>query len=328
MPRTIVHSGTRAPTRLDFGGGWTDVPPYSEREGGFVCNVAIARYATVLLAPAASSDGASLSADRARDRPLVEAAVRRAGVTGLDVALYNDFPVGAGLGGSSAAGVALAAALSRFSGETLSPSLVAERSRATEVEELGVAGGRQDHYASAFGGALALRFSDRGTDARRIALSPHTVAELERRCIVVYTGESRISGDTITAVTSAYERHDSQVLIALRRMRELALEMARALDDGDIDALAALVGEHWAHQRSLHPAIPTRRIDAIIECARHAGALGAKALGASGGGCVIVIARDGLETQVAAAVSALGPLLPFTIAEQGVHTATAESVDE
>ncbi|HKW09162.1 MAG TPA: hypothetical protein VJO33_02215 [Gemmatimonadaceae bacterium] len=327
MPRAIVHSGTRAPTRIDFGGGWTDVPPYSDREGGFVCNIAIARYATVLLAPAAKSDGASLSADRQRDRPLVEAAVRRAAVSGVDVALYNDFPVGAGLGGSSAAGVALADALSRLSGETLAAATLAERSRATEVEELGVAGGRQDHYASAFGGALALRFSDRGTDVRRIPLAREAVRELERRCIVVYTGESRISGDTITAVTSAYERRDAKVLFALRRMRELAEEMARALEQGNVDALASLVGEHWAHQRSLHPAIPTKRIDAIVEHAHAAGALGAKALGASGGGCVLVIARRGFETNVADAVSALGPLLPFTIAEEGVRTTSGAHIE-
>lgn len=328
MSRAIVHSGTRAPTRIDFGGGWTDVPPYSEREGGFVCNVAIARYATVLLAPAAHSDGMSLSADRQRDQPLVEAAVRRARVSGVDVALYNDFPVGAGLGGSSAAGVALADALSRAHGEALPPEVVAERSRATEVEELGVTGGRQDHYASAFGGALALRFSDRGTEVERIPLSRELVAELERRCIVVYTGESRLSGDTITAVTSAYERRDTTVLFALRRMRELAQGMARALKEADLDALASCVGEHWMHQRSLHPAIPTKRIDAIIERARDAGALGGKALGASGGGCVLVIARRGCEHQVTAAVSTLGPLLPFTIAERGVETTTTKSLAE
>jgi len=321
-PRAIVHSGTRAPTRIDFGGGWTDVPPYSDREGGFVCNLAIARYATVLLAPAVKTDSLSLSADRERDRPLVEAAVRRAGVNGVDVALYNDFPVGAGLGGSSAAGVALVQALSHCSGQLLDPAELAERSRATEVEELGVAGGRQDHYASAFGGALALRFSDRGTDVRQIPLTRQAREELEKRCIVVYTGESRLSGDTITAVTGAYERRDAKVLFALRRMRELAENMAHALEQSDIDALASLVGEHWAHQRSLHQAIPTSRIDAIIERARDAGALGAKALGASGGGCVLVIARRGLEGAVANAVAALGPLLPFSIAERGVETSS------
>lgn len=319
-PRAIVHSGTRAPTRIDFGGGWTDVPPYSEREGGFVCNLAIARYATVLLGPASQTESVSLSADRARDRPLVEAAVRRAGVRGVDVALYNDFPVGAGLGGSSAAGVALAQALSLCAGDALDPAQLAERSRSTEVEELGVAGGRQDHYASAFGGGLALRFSESGTDVRQIPLTRQAREELERRCIIVYTGESRLSGDTITAVTGAYERRDAKVLFALGRMRALAENMANALARADIDALAALVGEHWAHQRSLHPAIPTPRIDAIIERARKAGALGAKALGASGGGCVLVVARRDREDDVAAAVSALGPLLPFSIAERGVET--------
>ena len=300
------------------------MPPYSEREGGFVCNVAIARYATVILAPASRNEIASMSADRSRDRPLVEAAVRRSRVTGIDVALYNDFPVGAGLGGSSAAGVALADALSRRGGERLDPAALAERSRATEVEELGIAGGRQDHYASAFGGVLALRFSDRGTDVTQIPLTREAREEMQRRCIVVYTGESRISADTITAVTSAYERRDAKVLFALRRMRELAEDMARAIGQSDFDALASLVGEHWAHQRSLHPAIPTARIDTIIERARHAGALGAKALGASGGGCVLVMARRGREEQVANAVSSLGPLLPFSIAERGVETTSTE----
>ena len=300
------------------------MPPYSEREGGFVCNLAIARYATVLLAPAAKNDGVSLSADRERDQPLVEAAVRRAGVVGVDVALYNDFPIGAGLGGSSAAGVALARALGQCAGESLDPAELAERSRATEVEELGVAGGRQDHYASAFGGALALRFSEHGTDVRQIPLTREACEELERRCLVVYTGESRISGDTITAVTGAYERRDAKVLFALQRMRQLAEDMARALEVADVDGLASLVGEHWAHQRSLHPAIPTNRIDAIIERARSAGAIGAKALGASGGGCVLVIARGGRESTVANAVSALGPLLPFRIATRGVETTSAD----
>jgi D-glycero-alpha-D-manno-heptose-7-phosphate kinase len=150
---------------------------------------------------------------------------------------------------------------------------------------------------------------------------------LARRCIIVYTGESRISGDTITAVTGAYERRDAKVLFALSRMKELAVSMANALERCDIDELASLVGEHWAHQRSLHAAIPTARIDAIIERARRAGALGAKALGASGGGCVLVIARRGLEAAVASAVSTLGPLLPFDIAERGAETVLAEAND-
>lgn len=325
--RANMLSGTRAPTRLDFGGGWTDVPPYPERDGGFVCNVAIARYSTVLLASVGSHQGRINTSDRVSDQALVEAAVRRAGIRGLDVWLYNDFPVGAGLGGSSAAGVALVAALAHWNADHVTPAELAERSRATEVEELNVAGGRQDHYASAFGGALGLRFTQEGTRVERLPMTASLRDELERRCIVVYTGESRISGDTITAVRTAYEGGNRKVVYALRRMKELAIGMAEAVRSADVDALASLVGEHWVHQRALHPAIPTPRIDAIVERARLAGALGAKALGASGGGCVLVIGPREGEAAVRDAVSSLGALLPFTIAEQGVESSAWPDTD-
>lgn len=290
------------------------MPPYCDREGGFVCNVAIARYATVRLAPATTT---RVTTARAGDRALVDGALRHAGIEGVAATLTNDFPVGAGLGGSSAAGVALQGALAAWRGENPGPTELAERSREVEIEELGIAGGRQDHYAAAYGGALALRFSDR-VDVERIALSAATRAELERRALVVYTGESRISGDTITAVLDAYRARSPQVCGALERMKALAGRMADALRAGDLDTLGALVGEHWIHQRALHPAIPTPRIDAIVERATAAGALGAKALGASGGGCVLVIAARDRVDEVRAAIAPLGEPLAFAIDEEGV----------
>lgn len=307
----------RAPTRLDFGGGWTDVPPYSVEEGGFVCNVAIARYATVHVRRA-EGGGTSIDTRRATDSALAEAAVRRAGVSGITVEITSDFPLGAGLGGSSAAGVAVNGALAAWRGAPLDRAALAERSRAIEVEDLGVPGGRQDHYAAAFGGALALTFGDE-TRVRRLPVSPELKASLERRCIVAYTGQSRISGDTITAVLDAYRRREPGVLSALRRMKALARAMADELCEHDVDALGDLVWEHWQQQRSLHPSIPTPLIDAIFERARAAGARGAKALGASGGGCVLVIAGEDNVEPVTAAVTELAPhLVPVQIDVAGL----------
>ena len=102
-------------------------------------------------------------------------------------------------------------------------------------------------------------------------------------------------------------------------MRALAEQMAEAIERGDIDGLGALVGEHWVHQRALHPAIPTPRIDALLDAARRAGALGGKALGASGGGCVLAIAPDGGEERVRAALARDAELLDVTVDEQGVR---------
>ncbi|CAN5198810.1 GHMP kinase [soil metagenome] len=311
MSSTIV---ARAPTRLDFGGGWTDVPPYVEREGGAVCNIAIARYATVSVTVA--QRGAPHPTAPSVD-PLVSAALRHASVPHASVTLANDFPVGAGLGGSSAAGVALAGALAIARGAPLLPHALAALSRSTEVDDLGVPGGYQDHYAATFGGALLLTLNADHVGVERIPLDTSLRDQLARRLILVYTGESRVSGEMITAVRDAYLGGDARTVRALARMKALAVEMSAALRGGDVDTLGELVAEHWTHQRALHPAIPTARIDAIVSRAAENGAAGAKALGASGGGCVVAIAREGREEELARALLALGTQLSFTIDTTG-----------
>ena len=326
--RTVVAS---APARLDFGGGWTDVPPYADREGGTVCNIAITRRTVVTLRDVAGGPGVGCEADAAGSG-LVRAGLRRAGLGGaaLGVTTTTDLPVGAGLGGSSALGVALAAAAAAWRDgspvagwpDDAARGVLAESSRAAEVEDAGIAGGRQDHYAAAFGGALRLDFGAAAANAAarvtRLDVTEATRAALERRCVVVYTGESRVSGETITAVLDAYARGARRVVDALARMGRLAEEMAAALGRGEVDTLGALVGEHWAWQRGLHPAIPTARIDAIIAAGRSAGALGAKALGASGGGCVLLVAADGREDAVSAAVGGMGRVIAWGVERTGV----------
>ncbi|MEW5915220.1 MAG: hypothetical protein AB1762_02390 [Gemmatimonadota bacterium] len=308
----------RAPTRIDFGGGWTDVPPYSDREGGRVCSVAIASHATVRLRRV--SDHArsipNVNAGRVPDQRLLDIALTRSGVTGVGVELRSDFPMGAGLGGSSATGVAIAGALAAWRGETIDRATLAERSRATEVDGLHVPGGRQDHYAAAYGGALSLEFGA-STRVRRLPLSAEIRKALERRCIVAYTGQSRISGETISAVLDAYRVRDPVVIDCLARMKALANQMSDAICRGDLDELGCLVGEHWTHQRALHPSIPTPLIDEILARARLAGALGGKALGASGGGCVLVVADSNNADFVRRTVGEMAELVPISIDESG-----------
>jgi D-glycero-alpha-D-manno-heptose-7-phosphate kinase len=309
VSRAIV---ARAPTRLDMGGGWTDVSPYADEHGGAVCNVAITRYATATVA--LRDEGASSPATRGD--ALVRAALQRAGMPNATAAVASDFPLGSGLGGSSAAGVALAGALAELRGNPLECSELAEQSRRTEVEELGIAGGFQDHYAAAFGGALLLTYEG-CVGVERLALAEGTAAALTRRGVLVYTGQSRISAANISAVADACRIGDPRVCDALARMKALAREMAAALRSGDLDALGTLVGEHWTHQRALHPAITTQRIEEIARAAERAGALGMKALGASGGGCVLAIARDGREEELAHALAPLGERIDFAVDHRG-----------
>jgi D-glycero-alpha-D-manno-heptose-7-phosphate kinase len=299
----------RAPARIDFGGGWTDVPPYGEEMGGFVCNLAITRHAVVTFCDAALT---------APQDELTSAALRSARLDGVGVQLTTNFPPGAGLGGSSAVGVALQAAIAAWRDEAADRETLAQRSRGVEVNELRVAGGWQDHYAAAFGGALALTFAD-GIAVRALPLTDELATELERRCVVAYTGQSRISGATITAVLDAYRERVPHVMHALSRMAELARAMADAVAAGSLNDLGELVGEHWAHQRALHPRITTPGIERTLEAARDAGAIGGKALGASGGGCVLAIARAERERDVREAMARVATLVPFGVDRDGVH---------
>ncbi len=348
-PASLRTTTVRAPVRLDLAGGWTDVPPYCDEVGGCVCNVAIARYATVRVGGTASAAAPAPRDVRGRHErlpSLAAAALRRMGSPPTSVDVWSDFPIGAGLGGSSAAGVALAAALltARLPNATMahanasSPNgpdrthrddfdhatrvALAESSRAVEVEEAGIAGGRQDHYAAAFGGALRLDF---GADAAtppvqvtRLAVAPATLDAFARRAVVLYTGESRISSENITAVLDGYRAGEARVVSALARMRSIAREMCDAFGAGRLDDVGTLLGEHWTHQRTLHPAITTPRIDAIVARGLAAGALGAKALGASGGGCVLLFAHDDRVDELREAVTPLGEAIPVAVDQHGV----------
>jgi D-glycero-alpha-D-manno-heptose-7-phosphate kinase len=277
--------------------------------------VAIELHAIATVRSRIGNDG-SVEQTSSPDSALAAAATRRASMPDVRVELEAEYPVGAGLGGSSAAGVAVLGALAAWRGDSIDPAHLAEESRRLEVEDLGIAGGRQDHYAAAMGGALGLWFGGDVT-ARRIPLSDELIEQLNTRCVVAYTGQSRISANTITAVMDAYRAREPRVLGALDRLRDLAGQMVVALESADIDALGHLLGEHWVHQRSLDPAIPTPLIDAILDDAAAAGALGGKALGASGGGCVLAIAAAGNVDEVRRVMGERARLLPVRIARHG-----------
>ena len=167
----------RAPTRLDLGGGWTDVPPVCADETGAVTAIAIARHATVTLEAA---EGLS---DDLTMEPLARFALRRAGLHGVQATVNSNFPVGAGLGGSGAAGVALQGAIAAWRGEFVEPMELVRRARIVETEDLKVAGGWQDYCAAAFGGVLGMRFGADLPTVRPLAVSDAGLA-----------GESQVVG--------------------------------------------------------------------------------------------------------------------------------------
>ena len=321
-----------APVRLDFAGGWTDVPPFSAREGGVVVSAAIglSAHAEVRLGGSGLrliAEDLGSGADLPGDTPpapsgplaLLQAGLRLLPVGPCALTTRSDAPPGSGLGSSGALDVAIVGALSAARGETRDARDVAELACRLEGLEAGIPGGRQDQFSAAYGGFLRLEFRDPSAGVEPLALDPSVAAELERRTLLVYTGASRFSGTTIERVMLAYERGDRAVTGALHGLREVAERMCDALRAGDLAAVGALLDANWAQQQILDPGMCTPLMAEVGHAMRAAGVLGGKAAGSGAGGSMFFLGPDDPSMAIAAARAMGMTLLPVRWASRGVH---------
>jgi D-glycero-alpha-D-manno-heptose-7-phosphate kinase len=280
----------RAPVRIDFGGGWTDVPFFAESEEGAVLNAAIV--------------------------PGVRGEMTREG--GVRVSYGADSPSGAGLGTSAALNVCWLALVNAALGTQPPPKALAEQAFRLE-SLLGVIGGRQDQYAAALGGINYLRFDAQGVQVQPLRLAEGTSAALRSRLLLCHTGEARLSGDIHRGVWDRYRSGDQEVARALRRLRDIAGEQRDALASGDLDAFGDLLGENWSCQKELHPAITNPTLDSLLDLALGQGAQAGKACGAGGGGCVVLLCRPGYADRLREAVAGRGfAIIDFELDFEGV----------
>ncbi len=329
----ISAARAAAPVRLDFAGGWTDVPPFSSREGGVVVNATIALFARAEVQPRAGTFqlraeelGAQLDLAAATS-PVVDSRLALHGAalrllkpeSGLSLSTHSDVPPGSGLGSSGALDVALVAALTAATGAALEPLACAHRAWELEAVELGLPGGKQDQYSAALGGFNLMRFNDPEVAVTPLTLDADFLADLSRRTVLCYTGASRLSGNTIARVVRAYERGESSVVGAFRTMRDVALEMSDALQRADLGLVASLLERNWLAQQQLDAGMRTPEMARLEQAMKSAGAIGGKAAGSGAGGCMFFLAGDDVVASQRAARAGGGQLLPVAWTTSGVQ---------
>ena len=322
-----------APVRLDFAGGWTDVPPFVDREGGLVINAAIDRHVRVEVSRRPS--GILLHADDLDETlevasvsdlaptgvlALLQAAVMRfVPEGGVELRTRTAAPLGSGLGASGALGTALAFACQLLQGHDIAPEEAARLGWQLEVGDCGLAGGRQDQYAAALGGFNLFDFSADRVETTAISVPANVRARLEDHLVLCYLGESRASSDTITRVMNAYTEGVDRVVRALSEMKDIARRMAQALPEGDLEHIGHLVARNWECQMTLDDGMQTDAMRQVEADAAAAGALGGKAVGAGGGGCMVFVAGGDPQAVKRAAINAGATVLPLHLEAVGVH---------
>jgi D-glycero-alpha-D-manno-heptose-7-phosphate kinase len=294
----------KAPLRISFAGGGTDVPPFPAREGGLVLNAAINRYAYGTLRPRTDDNirirsvDYGLTAQFSPGEPLVfdgkldlaKAAIRRLAereASGFDLLLYSNAAPGSGLGSSSAMMVALVGVLTEFLSAPVTDYDLAELAHSVEREELGIKGGRQDQYAAVFGGFNFIELSGDRVIVNPLRVAPDVMLELEHNLLLCYTGTTRRGDRIIEDQTARFEEGNEDAIAGLRAQKELAVEMKNALLQRRLTDFGELLDTAWQAKKRMSPRISNGRIEELYEEARRFGAIGGKVTGAGGGGYVL-----------------------------------------
>jgi D-glycero-alpha-D-manno-heptose-7-phosphate kinase len=334
----------KAPFRIEFVGGGTDVPPFTDMFGGYVFNATIDRYAFCSISPRTDGEFKIVSMDYNITKryqqeelifdgtlDLVKAVIKRMSdydqfhLGGFNMVLYSDVPAGSGLGSSSTVCVAMVGALAEYYRIPLTTSKIARLAYEIERLDLGIAGGLQDQYAAAYGGFNLMEFGpDLAVTVNPMRISQAITNELLYHFLLIDTGKNRLSDNILTNQIGLLETNPDDVVPHYLRLKELAVEMKNTLitgDVADVAKLADLMEAAYQTKKNVTPYYSNERVETIYQTAKAHGALGGIILGAGGGGHMLFYVPIVKRRAVIQALGELGAqVVPFNFEDQGLQT--------
>jgi D-glycero-alpha-D-manno-heptose-7-phosphate kinase len=333
-----VYARARAPVRISFGGGGSDLTHYfSSNEGGAVINTTISLYSHATLRIREDEQVIIHSLDlgetlQANDLPsalavasrfrLIQALLRAISPDfGFELFLHSDFPMNSGLGGSAVVSAAVLGCFNQFRRDQWDPHELAEIAYQAERHYLGVAGGWQDQYATVFGGFNFMEFRMDQNIVHPLRIHPDTLLELEECLILCDTGTTHDSGDI------HQDQRQQMSAVHVRKMVEtnvrLSYEMRNDLLRGRLRQFGQSLDKAWQFKRQFSEKISSSRLDQIYADAKSNGATGGKLLGAGGGGFFLFYVPPYRKHQLITHLETSGlKIRPFRFEPQGLQAWT------
>lgn len=317
------------PARVDFGGGWSDTPPFCLDWGGTVLNAGLSlggAYPIVstvtrleelvvrclpdegepveyqdaggIFGPLAPGSSVAIPRAALRLLGIVEsesslAERLRALGGGIEIRTEVDLPVGSGLGTSSILAATLIRALAEMAGIQMDETALSDQVMRLE-QMMTTGGGWQDQAGGIFPG---VKLVTTGPGLRQrlrvepVAWSPDRRKQFEERFVLYYTGIRRVAKDLLAQVVGSYLAREVAAVQVLHSIKTLAVEMKYAMQEGEWDYLGQLLDRHWQLNQILDPHTTNAPIEALLREVRPMVA-GAKLAGAGGGGFLMMLARS------------------------------------
>lgn len=299
----------RAPLRISFVGGGTDLPGFYRKHPGRVISTAIDKFVYVAInrTPLIPKVSARYSISETVDKPddlqhtRIRAALLDLGIgKGIEIGSFASLPAKTGLGSSSSFSVALMKGLHAYKGNKIDKGEAAEAASRLEIELLGEPIGKQDQYASAFGGFNVVQFNpDDSVDIDPVLLDYKKRLALENNMLLFFTGITRVASSVLTEQKANIDKKFE----TLKEMAASVDEFKGKLLAGDIKRLGEMLHQGWLKKKSLASNVSNSMIDDLYDAGMNNGAWGGKVLGAGGGGCVMFLVPEDKKSAVREAIA-------------------------
>ncbi|MFA6012462.1 MAG: GHMP kinase [Desulfobacteraceae bacterium] len=292
---------SRSPLRISLGGGGTDLPFYYRNYGGFLISGAIDKYIYLAVNKrfyksirlGYSKTEIIPKANKIK-HPIFREAFKLLGIKdSIEAVSIADIPSGSGLGSSGAFTVCLLNALHTYKREFVPLQQLAEEACIIEMEKLKEPVGKQDQYASAFGGISAFTIEKDGSvEVQPVRIPNGSLAELENNILLFYLNQERPASAVLADQTKVAKKAKSNVISNMHRIKEMGKEVFKAFEKGKIDTFGELLDEHWQNKKKLSNKMTNPFIDECYEMAKQNGAIGGKVIGAGGGGFLMLYSKQ------------------------------------
>jgi len=296
---------TRAPFRVSFCGGGSDLPSFYEKYGGCVLSTTIRKYMYLTIHNYFHKDQIRLKYSKTEtvknyeeiEHKYFRQCLHDFGISGVEISSMADIPSGTGLGSSSSFTVALLHLLHTYKGEYVSKYKLAKDACEVEICKLGEPIGKQDQFAAAFGGLKFYDFQPNGfVDVQPIIMKPDSYRILEDNILMFYLGGVHSASEILKEQSNNVKQVDKAQV--QQKMCKLTRTLKEELQKNNIDAMGELLHENWMLKKSLASGISNPLIDETYDAAVNAGALGGKLLGAGGAGFMIFYVKPDKQNSV------------------------------
>ena len=237
-------------------------------------------------------------------------------VSGVEIRVRNEAPVGSGIGASSALLVALMLAAGRMTGTACGRDETALAAMEIEAAHLRSLTGRQDHMAALRGGLQGIRFSPGRVDALWLPPGGPAGTMLRDHAFLAYTGIAHHSSDVNWRMIRGAIDGDGMVLRKFRGIATTARDAWDAVSAADPRGTGAAIAAEWTIRKTLAPGVSTAGVEELLHDRRFRRlVIGAKLCGAGGGGMLFGLLRDPDDREaVEVLLSGTGmSILPFRL---------------